>query len=79
MQFGNALVSSNKEKRDGRYFSKCGNSIANIPCYNDLQHSAGKRSFSRLKMMGNRLRTSMTQSRLVHLTVMSMNVIFCGS
>ena len=37
MQFGNVLVSVNKEKRDGRNFSKSGNGIVNIPYFNDFQ------------------------------------------
>ena len=36
MHFGNVVVSVNEGKRGGCSFFKCVNSIANIPCFNDL-------------------------------------------
>ncbi len=37
-----------------------------------LGNCSGERSFSKLKLVENRLRTSMSQERLVHLAIMSL-------
>ena len=37
-----------------------------------ITNCSGERSFSKLKFIKNRLRTSMTQERLCHLTLMSI-------
>ena len=71
MQFGNVLVSVNKKKEVDNTFP---NEETALRIYFVLMISncTGERSFSKLKRIENRLRTSTTQSRLVHLSVMSM-------
>ena len=73
MQFRNILVSlsKKKKKRCTILFLSFPNVKTALQMYLVLMisNSTGKRSFSKLKMIKNRLRTSMTESRLVRLTV----------
>ena len=73
MRFGNVLTSLNKDKIGGRYFFKCRNSFANIGYFVlMISNCTGECFFFKLKIIENGLRTSMNQSRFIHLTGMSM-------